>query len=195
MAAKIIGLNRLKDLTAFDYYRSQVGATVAKYKGTLVARGMVALILAAGPVCAEQHGVLPKDMPVSYRTECASCHVAIPPDMLTVGPWNEIMDSLGDHYGVDASLSDATTQTEIREFLGRYAGRPSSMRAMNHGDRLRMSDTLYFHRRHGKVKAYFADSRVMGPINCPVCHVGHEEGHYDAKSLTPLAKQFIQTMP
>ena len=39
MAVKIIGLIRLKDLAAFDLYRSQVGATVEQYKGAVVARG------------------------------------------------------------------------------------------------------------------------------------------------------------
>ena len=39
MAVKIIGLIRLKDPVAFEVYRSQVGATVEKYKGSVVARG------------------------------------------------------------------------------------------------------------------------------------------------------------
>lgn len=40
MTVKIIGLIRLKDLVAFETYRSQVGATVEKYQGTVVARGV-----------------------------------------------------------------------------------------------------------------------------------------------------------
>lgn len=39
MTVKIIGLIRLKDPAAFETYRSQVGATVEKYRGTVVARG------------------------------------------------------------------------------------------------------------------------------------------------------------
>lgn len=39
MTVKIIGLIRLKDPAAFEIYRSQVGATVEKYKGSVVARG------------------------------------------------------------------------------------------------------------------------------------------------------------
>ena len=39
MPTKIIGLIRLKDQTAFEIYRSQVGATVERYNGTVVARG------------------------------------------------------------------------------------------------------------------------------------------------------------
>lgn len=36
---KIIGLIRLKDPDAFEIYRSQVGATVERYKGKVVSRG------------------------------------------------------------------------------------------------------------------------------------------------------------
>lgn len=39
MTVKIIGLIRLKDPKAFEVYRSQVGATVEKYQGAVVARG------------------------------------------------------------------------------------------------------------------------------------------------------------
>ena len=39
MTTKIIGLIRLKDPAAFDSYRSQVGATVERYSGSVVARG------------------------------------------------------------------------------------------------------------------------------------------------------------
>lgn len=39
MTTKIIGLIRLQDLAAFEIYRSQVGATVAQYNGSVTARG------------------------------------------------------------------------------------------------------------------------------------------------------------
>lgn len=41
MSVKIIGLIRLKDPAAFETYRSQVGATVERYQGSIVARGAV----------------------------------------------------------------------------------------------------------------------------------------------------------
>ena len=39
MPTKIIGLIRLKDQNAFEIYRSQVGATVERYNGSVTARG------------------------------------------------------------------------------------------------------------------------------------------------------------
>lgn len=41
MTVKIIGLIHLKDPAAFEIYRSQVGATVETYQGSVVARGAV----------------------------------------------------------------------------------------------------------------------------------------------------------
>ena len=41
MSVKIIGLIRLKDPVAFETYRSQVAATVERYRGSIVARGAV----------------------------------------------------------------------------------------------------------------------------------------------------------
>lgn len=38
---KIIGLIRLKDMAAFDIYRSKVGATVEQHGGIVAARGTV----------------------------------------------------------------------------------------------------------------------------------------------------------
>jgi uncharacterized protein (DUF1330 family) len=39
MITKVIGLIRLKDPAAFETYRSQVGATVERYNGSIIARG------------------------------------------------------------------------------------------------------------------------------------------------------------
>ena len=39
MSIKVIGLIRMKDQGAFEIYRSQVVATIEKYKGTLALRG------------------------------------------------------------------------------------------------------------------------------------------------------------
>jgi uncharacterized protein (DUF1330 family) len=39
MTIKVIGLIQLKDLEAFEQYRSQVGDTVALYQGKIASRG------------------------------------------------------------------------------------------------------------------------------------------------------------
>lgn len=42
MSIKIIGLIKLLDSSAFDEYRSQVGATIQRYQGTVLFRGALA---------------------------------------------------------------------------------------------------------------------------------------------------------
>lgn len=53
MTVKIIGLIRLKDPAAFEIYRSQVGATVEKYQGSVVARGTAGKIYRNELPCGE----------------------------------------------------------------------------------------------------------------------------------------------
>jgi uncharacterized protein (DUF1330 family) len=45
MTIKVIGLIELKDLEAFEEYRSQVGNTVALYQGKIVSRGTLNTLL------------------------------------------------------------------------------------------------------------------------------------------------------
>ena len=71
--------------------------------------------LLAMPVLADK-APIPSDAPQAYETECASCHMAFPPGLLSQRNWQNIMTGLGKHFGSDASL-DAKTQTEITNWL------------------------------------------------------------------------------
>ncbi|OIR18059.1 dihem cytochrome c [mine drainage metagenome] len=149
----------------------------------------VAVVLAAmsGAARADQRGVFPADMPASYRSECGDCHVAFAPDLLPVDAWHRIMSDLMKHYGVDATL-EAKEREEIESFLARNAGH--GLHAKKNGDQLRLTDTLWFHRRHGKVKPLFQDPRVVSKANCTACHQHADEGRYD--QYTQLSRKFMQ---
>ncbi|OIQ96323.1 dihem cytochrome c [mine drainage metagenome] len=149
----------------------------------------VAAVLAAmsGAAQADQREVFPADMPASYRAECGDCHIAFAPDLLPVDAWHRIMNGLVEHYGVDATL-DAKEREEIENFLARNAGH--GLHTKKNGDQLRLTDTLWFHRRHGKVKALFQDSRVVSKANCTACHLHADEGRYD--QYTQLPRKFMQ---
>ncbi len=136
---------------------------------------------------AVQRGVFPADAPKSYRAECGECHAAFAPDLLQVEAWQRIMDGLGQHFGVDASV-DAKERAEIGSFLARNAG--LGLNPMRHGDPLRLTDTLWFHRRHGTVKALFKDPRVVSKANCSACHAHADEGRYD--EYTKLPRKYLQ---
>jgi hypothetical protein len=147
------------------------------------------LVATAGSACADQRGVFPPDMPQSYRVECDGCHVPFAPDLLPADTWRQIMRGLERHYGVDATF-DATQYEEIEKFLVRNAGQGSGLRTRRNGDYLRLTDTLWFHRRHGRVKALFQDPLVGSKANCAACHVQSEEGLYG--EYTPLVHKFIE---
>ena len=147
----------------------------------------IVLAVMSGAAQADQRGVFPADMPASYRGECGDCHVAFAPDLLPVDAWHRIMNGLAEHYGVDATL-DAKERDEIENFLARNAGH--GLHTKKNGDPLRLTDTLWFHRRHGKVKALFQDPRVVSKANCTACHLHADEGRYD--QYTQLPRKFLQ---
>jgi hypothetical protein len=101
----------------------------------------------SGKAFAIQRGVFPTDVPASYRTECGDCHVAFAPDLLPVEAWQHIMEGLSQHFGVNASV-DPIPREEIGSFLAHNAGR--GLYPMKLGNPLRLTDTLWFHRRHGR---------------------------------------------
>jgi hypothetical protein len=143
----------------------------------------------AGSACADQRGVFPADMPQSYRVECDGCHVPFAPDLLPADTWRQIMRGLEQHYGVDATF-DTNQYEEIEKFLVRYAGQGPGLRARRNGDHLRLTDTLWFHRRHGRVKPLFQDPLVGSKANCSACHEHVEEGLYG--EYTPQVRQYMQ---
>ena len=66
---------------------------------------------------------LPADAPPAFQAECASCHLAFPPQLLAAEDWKRVMASLDKHYGDNASL-DAKTRVILEDFLVRNAGKP-----------------------------------------------------------------------
>lgn len=132
-----------------------------------------ALAGAAHPAAAGDHAYGP--YPAAYVEECASCHVAYPPQLLTAPGWRQVMAGLDKHFGSDASL-DAQRRAAIAGFLQTNASRrdkhaPTEATA-------RLSRTAWFAREHGKTppaKISFA--------NCAACHSGAENADYAERSL------------
>lgn len=70
MTVKIIGLIRLKDLTAFDLYRSKVGDTVERYKGSIVARGLADKTYWNELPCGEFNAFVQLSFPSAEDADC-----------------------------------------------------------------------------------------------------------------------------
>ncbi|MEY3427514.1 MAG: hypothetical protein RIS60_866, partial [Pseudomonadota bacterium] len=63
-----------------------------------------ALFLGGLPLAMADKPLMPATVLPAYKAECASCHMAYPPAMLSKSSWQRIMGGLDKHYGTDASL-------------------------------------------------------------------------------------------
>jgi hypothetical protein len=124
----------------------------------------------------------------TYQTECGDCHFAFQPGLLSASAWQQIMDSLGEHYGDDASLDEAQA-AEIRSYLSANAAERSALsrsRAFaatrNADDSLpRITNTDYFKREHYEIPARFVrgNEEVRSFSNCKACHRNADAGVYN----------------
>jgi hypothetical protein len=135
------------------------------------------LALCSGAMAGEH--VYPVDNP-AYQAECASCHIAYPPQLLPADSWRRLMAGLARHFGADASL-DAKALAEIGAYLDHNASRRVQVPPAAES---RISATAWFGREHRKVPAAVWNSPgVKSASNCAGCHVQAEKGDFSERSL------------
>ena len=127
-----------------------------------------------------------------YATECSACHFAYQPGFLPERSWVKIMGSLGNHFGENAKLDEAS-RMEIENYLRGHAAdhlpnrfSRSILRSINEADTpLRISDTAYFMRKHDEVPARMVrdNPKVRSFANCAACHTGAEKGSFDEHAV------------
>ena len=120
-----------------------------------------------------------------YQEECASCHMAYPPQMLDAKSWRELMKGLPKHFGTDASLDEKRRLT-IADFLEQHAGgRKTGVTADAQGKPLlRISETAYFVRKHREVaQTTFQRASIKSAANCTACHAGAADGNYSEHAV------------
>lgn len=128
---------------------------------------------------------LPAGAPPAFQAECASCHVAFPPQLMTADDWRRVMASLDKHYGDNAGL-DEKTRRAIEDFLVRNAGSVRKLGAGKAaaGEPPRLTATAWFRREHREVtRADWAHARVKTPANCAACHTQAAEGSYREREI------------
>lgn len=123
-----------------------------------------------------------------YRTECGGCHFAYQPGLLPAAAWGRIMNTLGQHFGDDASL-DAAVKDELLAYLeANAADRSDGKRSRSFaagkltGDGLpRITQTTYFKRKHDEVPIrYVKDNpQVKSFSACAACHPGADKGDFN----------------
>jgi len=129
---------------------------------------------------------MPSDMPKSYDAECASCHMAYPPGLLSEKSWQNVMSSLNKHFGTDASI-DQKDQIEITNWLKKNAATRQKYSELAPENRI--TKTSWFIRKHDEIKAdVWKRPSIKSPSNCGACHMNAAEGIFSEKNIAIPAK-------
>ena len=142
-------------------------------------RSLMAVVLSLSFVFSAmaERPLMPANVLAAYKNECASCHMAYPPAMLSKSSWQRIMGNLDKHYGTDASL-DAATERQIGVWLQSLGGTYKRVEASSPADRL--TTTQWFEKKHRKIdKAVWARKSVNGKAQCQACHQGADIGDFE----------------
>ena len=128
-----------------------------------------------------------------YSEECGSCHFAYQPGWLPEKSWRKMMAGLEDHFGDNAEL-DAQTQKELLDYLvansadkSNYKRSKRIMGSLKQGEvPLRISDTLYFQRKHDEIPRRFVmgNKEVGSYSNCNACHKRADTGSFNEHEVT-----------
>lgn len=124
-----------------------------------------------------------------WKTECGACHTPHHPSLLPAAAWTAVMAGLGDHFGEDASLDEATA-AKISQWLAansaeRFDTRPAnSFRQADAADPLRITATARWKRIHGEVPAEtFKQKGIGSTVNCGACHGDAESGLFAPQKI------------
>lgn len=141
----------------------------------------VALFAAALPARADEDYRAAVRNP-AYQAECAACHAAYPPQLLSAASWRAVMDGLGKHFGSDASL-DLAANTEILRYLEANAGRRDTSAAGK--PQLRITETRWFVREHSEELPHdvWKHLEVKSAANCAACHTAADKGDFSERML------------
>jgi hypothetical protein len=129
---------------------------------------------------------MPADMPKSYDSECASCHMAYPPGLLSENSWKNVMNGLSKHFGTDASI-DEKDNKEITNWLKSNAATRQKYSEIAPDNRI--TKTSWFIRKHDEIKAdVWKRPSIKSAANCGACHTGAADGVFSEKNIKVPAK-------
>jgi len=141
--------------------------------GLLAGPGLLADQAAAG-------GQLATPPNATWKSECGSCHVAYPPQLLPRQTWQRLMSGLERHFGTDASVEPAAA-AEIEAYLERHS---SSGRAAGPAGNLRITQSAWFVHEHDDVPSSSWSLPAVGSAsNCAACHVTAEQADFRKRNL------------
>jgi len=149
----------------------------------VIAASLLALLATlALPAQADNYSV-PKN--AAFEEECASCHMAYPPQMLHADSWRAMMGDLSRHFGSDASI-DEKRRIAIADFLVANSGgrKTGNTRDAQGKPLLRITETARFEKKHREISAAtWKRASIKSPANCGACHTRAATGEYSERSI------------
>jgi cytochrome c553 len=118
----------------------------------------------------------------TYQAECGSCHIAYPPALLSAFDWTAVLDRLDRHYGVDASVDQATAN-KLRDFILVNSGRKSRAEPATSIDLPRISTLTWFLKEHRDVTGKAGPRSVRSMSDCAACHTSAAQGDFTESTL------------
>ena len=139
---------------------------------------LLALALAAGA----DEGFRAAVRNPAYQQECGACHLAYPPQLLSVASWRAVMRGLDKLFGSDPSLEPAL-HADILRYLETHAGRRGTLASGK--PQLRITETRWFVHEHSEElpRDIWKHPAVKSAANCAACHTAAEKGDYSERSL------------
>lgn len=123
----------------------------------------------------------------TVKSECGSCHLAFAPSMLPARSWERMMSDLGNHFGDDASVDEATASLITKYLVAKSAdaaGGPNSKKLIRglspDSAPLRITELPKWKSEHRKVADWEWKQKEVGTkANCVACHIDAERGYYN----------------
>lgn len=141
------------------------------------------LALIAAVLCGPSRADETRTVPLlpAYVQECGACHVAYAPRLLPAASWQRLMSRLQTHYGSDATLDPALTQT-LSTWL--QANAATGRRAREQPPEDRITRSAWFAREHAELPAAtFTQPAVKSPARCDACHTRANEGDFSERYI------------
>jgi len=168
--------------------KSRPMPTMIALAALIAAGGWGTSVLMARPV---------RNAPVSvfdpaYASACGDCHGAFNPSLLRAENWVQLMQTLPDHFGEDASL-DSRSRRAISDWLIANAAddidsKPAHVLARtDYGAPFTVTKSPFWIRRHRDItEATFKRAPIYSRANCAACHADAASGwFYPANTSIP----------
>lgn len=125
-----------------------------------------------------------------FKEECSACHTLYPPFLYPKKSIENMMSSLGDHFGEDASLDESTTRS-IRQFLLDRSAESSTkesalrmFRSLQESGSYHFSESTFWKKAHHDLNDRdFKRKKVRSKSNCSACHRDIEKGKIENENI------------